>query len=104
MSDTQSRKPLVNAEAFLTAYVNYYNSNRENATIQEFALSLGMNPDNVYQRLLKLRATLVKHGTVLPLIKRSSDPRKTVKRVDPTKLASIARMIQPSQTVESSES
>lgn len=75
MSD--SKKKQISASILLETFVAVYNEYGEDATLQEVADRLGMNLDNVYQRILQIRAKFRKNGYTLPVMKRTNDPRKT---------------------------
>jgi hypothetical protein len=85
----------VDAETLLSTYVALYNDGLDSdgqtiATFQDVADKLEMTVDNVYQRVLKLRKELKTQGVDIPLMKRTNEPRKTVKRISLTSLAAIA--------------
>lgn len=85
----------VDAETLLSTYVALYNDGLDSdgqtiATFQDVADKLEMTVDNVYQRVLKLRKELKAQGVEIPLMKRTNEPRKTVKRISLASLAAIA--------------
>lgn len=93
MSETRKS---VDSETLLSAYVELYNKGLQEdgtstSTFTDVALALDMTVENVYQRILKIRKELMAQDVTLPLMKRSNDPRKTVKRVSLTNLLSIAK-------------
>ena len=86
----------VDSETLLSVYVELFNKGLQEdgtstSTFTDVALALDMTVDNVYQRILKIRKDLTAQGVTIPLMKRSTDPRKTVKRVSLTNLLSIAK-------------
>lgn len=92
----------VSAESLLSTYVEMWNETGGNSTITDVADFLEMEPNNVYQRILKIRKDLKAQGVDIPLMKRSNAPRKSAKRVDLAKLAALAqtiRVVQPAETV-----
>ena len=93
MSETRKS---VDSETLLSTYVELYNKGLQEdgtstSTFTDVALALDMTVENVYQRVLKIRKDLTAQGVTIPLMKRSNDPRKTVKRVSLTNLLSIAK-------------
>lgn len=93
MSETRKS---VDSETLLSVYVELYNKGLQEdgtstSTFTDVALALDMTVENVYQRVLKIRKDLTAQGVTIPLMKRSNDPRKAVKRVSLTNLLSIAK-------------
>lgn len=93
MSETRKS---VDSETLLSVYVELYNKGLQEdgtstSTFTDVALALDMTVENVYQRILKIRKDLATQEVTIPLMKRSNDPRKTVKRVSLTNLLSIAK-------------
>lgn len=94
MSETRKS---VDSETLLSVYVELYNKGLQEdgtstSTFTDVALALDMTVDNVYQRILKIRKeNLRPAGMDIPMMKRSNEPRKTVKRVSVANLLSIAK-------------
>jgi biotin operon repressor len=85
----------VDSETLLSTYVALYNEGLDSdgqtiATLQDVADKLGMTVNNVYQRIRTLRKELKAQGVDIPLMKRTNEPRKTVKRLSLSSLAAIA--------------
>ena len=96
MSETRKS---VDSETLLSVYVELYNKGLQEdgtstSTFTYVALALDMTVENVYQRILKIRKeNLRPAGMDIPMMKRSNDPRKTVKRVSVANLLNIAKEI-----------
>lgn len=96
MSETRKS---VDSETLLSVYVELYNKGLQEdgtstSTFTDVALALDMTVENVYQRILKIRKeNLRPAGMDIPMMKRSNDPRKTVKRVSVANLLNIAKEI-----------